>query len=469
MNNEFCVLASVIESGNTPLPPFVGKLIQNAPESFDDLRAGKIAVTVRTMRQAGEPVNFSIIGERHLPFLNFIITELNHSVMLLAHAEFYAETCWQAFQVRRFLSVTDEAVQAMKSAPGQAPAIIANTRAALDNITSESHTLIDRITARIYSPQAKPIEPAPRYSIANTQLCTPGNLTTLSAQAKAGKSAAIGAMMASTFARDTDCLGFTSTNPHGHAVVHLDTEQCPFDHWQLIQRALRRARVDTAPEWLRSFCLTGFSADDVRSAIRVSMDDAKKQFGGVHSVFIDGIADAAHDVNDPDETSSLITELHKLAIEFDCPIINIIHVNPGSDFKTRGHLGSQLERKSETNLRLEKDDSGASVIWADKNRRAPIPKNTAPRFVWNDEAGMHVLAASIGSIKQAASLNELREQCHEAFGNAGTSTLTWTAFVTALLRVPGVNSKRTAERIHTDAKERGIIVKNVIGQWELSA
>ena len=147
-------------------------------------------------------------------------------------------------------------------------------------------------------------------------------------------------MIASTFAEaDADCLGFTAQNPNGLAVVHLDTEQCPFDHWQGIGRAIRRAKASTAPAWLLSYCLTGFSAADVRAAIRILTAQASKKFGGIHSVFIDGIADAVPDVNDPEETSSLITELHKLAIEFDCPILNIIHVNPGSDFKTRGHLG----------------------------------------------------------------------------------------------------------------------------------
>ena len=57
-------------------------------------------------------------------------------------------------------------------------------------------------------------------------------------------------------------------------------------------------------------------------------------------------------------------------------------------------MGSQLERKSETNIRIEKDASGVSVIWADKNRRAPISKKTAPRFVWSEEHQMHVIAQS---------------------------------------------------------------------------
>lgn len=329
--------------------------------------------------------------------------------------------------------------------------------------------LIARLEARIYSPTAKPVEPMPRFCLAGIPICTPGNLTTISAQAKAGKSAVIGAMAGSTFAAsDADCLGFTSENPHGLAVVHVDSEQCPFDHWELIQRTLRRAKADASPSWLRSYCLTGFSAADVRLSIRILTAQAAKNFGGVHSVFVDGIADAAHDVNDPAETSSLITELHKLAIEFDCPVLNIVHLNPGSDFKTRGHLGSQLERKSETNLRLEKDGDGVTVIFADKNRRAPIPKTTGPRFVWSAEHQMHVSADSIGNLKKAASLEELREQCRETFSIAGKSALTWTDFVASAKRVPGVNSQRSAERIHTDAKREKIIIKNIVSQWELA-
>ena len=57
MNNEFCALASAIEAGNVPLPPNLSRLIEAAPESFDDLRNAETAVALRAMREAGEPVN----------------------------------------------------------------------------------------------------------------------------------------------------------------------------------------------------------------------------------------------------------------------------------------------------------------------------------------------------------------------------------------------------------------------------
>lgn len=330
-------------------------------------------------------------------------------------------------------------------------------------------SLIERLETRIYSPQVKPVEPSPRLFLAGVQVSTAGNLTTISAKPKDGKSAAVGAMIGSTFAAsDADCLGFTSENPNGFAVVHIDTEQTPFDHWDGIQRNQRRAKVDTVPAWLRSYCLTGFPAADVRLAIRILTAQAAKQFGGVHSVFIDGIADAVNDVNDPAETSSLITELHKLAIEFDCPILNIVHLNPGSDFKTRGHLGSQLERKSETNLRLEKDDAGATVIWADKNRRAPIPKATAPRFAWCDDAGMHVSVATQRSAKDDAEKQAMQIEAEAVFSAAKNAVISYGQFITFLMREVHA-SKSTAKRRFGQMLRTQIIRKELTGFYTLNA
>lgn len=329
-------------------------------------------------------------------------------------------------------------------------------------------SLIERLEARIYSPLVEPKEPAPRFLLAGMPICTPGNLTAISAQAKAGKSAVIGAMIGSTFATSgVDCLGFTSKNPHGYAVLHIDTEQCLFDHWAGIQRAIRRAMLATPPNWLRSYCLTGFSADDVRGSIRILIEQNANKFGGIHSVLIDGSADAVPDVNDPAETGSFVTELHGLAIKFYCPILNIIHVNPGSDFKTRGHLGSQLERKSETNLRLEKDDAGATVIWADKNRRAPIPKGTAPRFAWNDEAGMHTTIASLRSSKDEAEKQALQIEAEAVFTAAGNAVISYGQFISFLEREVQA-SKSTAKRHFSQMLRTKIICKEPTGLYALT-
>jgi hypothetical protein len=332
--------------------------------------------------------------------------------------------------------------------------------------------LTARLDAQIYSPANKPQEPTPRFCLAGIGVCTPGNLTAISAQPKAGKTAAIGAMIASAFADESqDCLGWNSENASGLAIVHLDTEQCPFDHWQLITRALRRAGASPAPDWLRSFCVTGFLHSDIRESIRLSLDRAAQKFGGIHSFILDGAADAIADVNDPAESNEFVSELHALAIQYDCPIIGVIHLNPGSDFKTRGHLGSQLERKAETNLRLDQDKDGISAIWAERNRRQPIPKNSAPCFAWDDSRKMHVTvknpAEAKADAKRGSKLAATREAAERVFAQGKKSALAHGELVRRICDAEGLQPSGSRRRVETWLRD-GVVTKDDAGFYHLS-
>jgi len=253
-----------------------------------------------------------------------------------------------------------------------------------------------------------------------------------------------------------------------HAVIHFDTEQSVFDHWALISRVIRRAGEKDAPPWLRSHCLTDLRISDRRAAVRLMLNRNAQSFGGIHSLIIDGVADLVADVNDPVETADFVAELHAQAISYACAVLVNIHLNPGSGFKTRGHLGSQLERKGETNLRLEKDANGITTLWADKNRRAPIPKAIAPRFEWSEAHQMHISTIKLRDGREAAALNILRDQIKAAFQFANNQALPWSDLTSALRRIPGINSQRTAERKHTNAVKAGIICQDRIGNWVIA-
>lgn len=234
-------------------------------------------------------------------------------------------------------------------------------------------------------------DPEPRLWLGEVVVATPGNIVTLSAAIKAGKSAACEAILAAALADDpelTDTFGFKTCNPRGHAVVHFDTEQPPAQHYRMIRRALRRAGVMAPPSWFHSFGLLGKPTLTVKAALFRAVEGAGDTCGGVHLVIVDGIGDLAIDLNDQKEAMPLVAELHDLAIRFDTVIVVVIHTNPGSE-KTRGHLGSHLERKAESNLRLEKDKDDVTVIYSTGNRGAPIPKDKGPCFRWDDTAGMH--------------------------------------------------------------------------------
>jgi len=230
-------------------------------------------------------------------------------------------------------------------------------------------------------------------------ISTPGNITALIAQAKAGKTAFLTTMIAATMADptvDADFLSIVSApNPDGGAVLYFDTEQSRDDFWHITKRAMRRAGAKLRPEWLHSYCLTGLAVAEAKACVWQAVVDAYVRHGRIHAIFVDGVADLVLDVNSAEECNGFLAELHALAIRFDCPIVTVLHLNPksgnGGFEKARGHLGSQLERKAETNLRIEKDGD-VSVCWSEKQRRAPIFKDQGPRFKWSNEAGMHVTA-----------------------------------------------------------------------------
>ena len=332
--------------------------------------------------------------------------------------------------------------------------------------------LREKLNARIFSPAKRPKEPQPRFSLAGVGICTPGNLTTISAQAKAGKTGVVCAGIASTFAApDSDCLGFTSQNSDGFAVVHLDTEQCPFDHYQGIKRAVHRAGAKAAPEWLHTYCLTDLPSKEIRRAIRFILDEAVRKFGGIHSLILDGVADAVADVNDAAEVNEFVSELHALAIKHNCPIVGVIHLNPGSDFKTRGHLGSQLERKSETNLRLEKDEDGVSVMWADKNRRAPIPKKSAPCFAWDDSRHLHITvenpAEARADAKRELNLATASEAAGHVFAQGKKSALPHGELVQRICDADGLQPSGSRRRVEIWLRD-GIVTKDDAGFYHIS-
>jgi hypothetical protein len=259
----------------------------------------------------------------------------------------------------------------------------------------EAGAFAELLDQRRFDLTKPPPKPVPRYLLLGKVISTPANLCAIQAPVKAGKSAFIGAMIASTMEPTGDCLGLESSNPDGLAVIHFDTEQSPYDHYQCIIRALRRAGNSEPPEWFRSYCLTDVSTEKRRQVLRFEMERAKAKHCGIHSVIIDGVGDICINVNDPAEAVSIVDELHLLAIGFYCTVVPVLHENPGSDIgKTRGHLGSQLERKAETNLRLSKDSTGITTGYSEKSRGAHIPKDRGIRFAFDEKLAMHVTIAA---------------------------------------------------------------------------
>jgi hypothetical protein len=468
-----CVLANANEIDGQQ--PNLSRLVKE-PSAYDDMRCQRGGEVVNELLAEQKPVHPAAVLERlkDVPDAATFLQICQADALPVSVAEFEAETVWKFYQNRKTASLLNHAINELitTKSPTASAVVRRSLISELQRLDADNNSLAERLKACQFDPSANHERPAPVYSIDGKPVSTVDNLTNILAQAKHGKTAVNGAMIASTFAApDADCLGITSENPKGFAVGHLDTEQSPFDHAEQ-NRLIERRAGQPLPKWFESFHLAGFKAADIRAAIPLLMEQWKKRFGGIHSVFVDGIADAAQDVNDPAESNAFVAELHALAIKFHCSIILSIHLNPGSDFKTRGHLGSQLERKAETNLKIEKDVDEICVLFAEKNRHAAILKKNGPRFTWDNEKRMHVRVQSQQDAKEDLEFAELSKVFKTAFGNHPSLSFSdlRTATVSALKvtdKKPVSVSDRTAERKIARADTLGIIKKEIAGFYTL--
>lgn len=80
--------------------------------------------------------------------------------------------------------------------------------------------------------------------------------------------------------------------------------------------------------------------------------------------FIDGVADLVNDFNNVTESKEIITELSRIALEYDCAIICTLHTNPSEDSKPRGHLGTFLTQKASDVISCKKDkrEDGTTIF-----------------------------------------------------------------------------------------------------------
>lgn len=339
--------------------------------------------------------------------------------------------------------------------------------------------LLEKYKDRLFDAARKRPRPVPRYFVGTTAIATCGNLVAINGMIKVGKTAVVEAMLASTHATsDADCFSITSENPEGGAVIHLDTEQSLYDHDALNAKVERRAGAPRPP-WFKSWCLTGLNAEQIHQMLPVLLKQYKQEFGSIHSLLIDGIGDVAEDVNDAKAVNALVAELHNLAIEYNCVIIVCLHFNPVTDkkasYKSRGHLGSQLDRKCETNLQITRDlrDERISILWSNRCRHAPILEKDGPRFAWSDSAGMHTTVTASDAFPLAPSKQPEHAELVKLFlgvfseavaPSGGLSHKDLTHSVQSVQRV----SERTAKARITEGARLDIIVKNYLSNYELA-
>lgn len=238
-----------------------------------------------------------------------------------------------------------------------------------------------------------PIEPpVPVITINEEIISTESNLTTISGASKSGKSAFTSILIAGAISKDGIIDGLDSVvvqpNSNSKAVLHFDTEQARHKHQYNVKSILRRAGMDSTPDYFLSYNIRELDISEYETVTGDICLAASERFGGIHLIVIDGIADYISDVNDPVQSNTIVKFFGGLAIKYRTPIIAIVHTNPGSD-KERGHLGSECQRKSESVITV-KTEGDISYIEPKFLRMAGKGSIPLVQFMYDKNKGYHV-------------------------------------------------------------------------------
>lgn len=347
------------------------------------------------------------------------LTEINsyafHTRCFAAHVALIRDKELQRDMIRIFR----DGIEAIYDEPGTTDGHLAQVTTLLSGLSDGRSGTAGSLRELAYRLRFDPAVAPPAEEVClmlgDIPVAARGNITVLQGKSKVGKSAAIsailGAVLATGAPRPGDCLGFRwlhGPDPGGGPgiILHLDTEQSPGDWHALVTRALQRAGLDHTrpPEWLVSLPLVTFARSQRLTILRDALEHERKQGRRIDLVIIDGIADLCVSPNDEAEGLEVVSRVLALAHDHHVAIGTAIHENPGTDAaKTRGHLGSELNRKAFANLRIDKDgNTGVSVIYGTDMRKREIPKHHGFCFAWDDKAGMHVSKGKSSTMKAKA-------------------------------------------------------------------
>ncbi|MBL6452675.1 MAG: AAA family ATPase [Porphyromonas sp.] len=306
-------------------------------------------------------------------------------------------------------------------------------------------------------------------SINDVPLGSQDNLLCITGGEGTGKSNYVSAVVSGAICYNKLAPGETlgidvSPNPYGMAVIHYDTEQSEAQLYKNMRKTLSRAGLREMPPFYHCLYLASLSRKDRIHLIEDSLDLFYHQHGGIHLVVIDGIADLVRSANDETESIAVVDELYRLAGIYNTCIICVLHFVPNG-IKLRGHIGSELQRKSAGILSIEKDDNPEySVVKALKVRDGSPLDVPMMLFGWDKGLEMHVYRGEKSKEdKEKRKTDELISIVTEIFQS--NHRLSYQELCDVLMREMGVK-ERTAKKYIAYMREQRILSQDTAGNYQ---
>lgn len=209
---------------------------------------------------------------------------------------------------------------------------------------------IDRINGFIFGFDAPIEDESVILSIQETPICSVKNISLLLGLRKNGKSTVLSLLLG-----DNNGTIQRTPPPGKEMILVVDTEQSGKYLRKLQDRIVRC--LGRTPDSIMFLKVRALNKRERLELIRLTLDT----YPQIGLVIIDNIKDVCGDFNDQSEADRIATMLVQWSNDYNLHILNVLHLNKGNGL-SRGHLGSELENKAETILKVRKDDQNELVI-----------------------------------------------------------------------------------------------------------
>lgn len=351
--------AVMLEKGAIEKVPFLRS------QHFYDERHATVFSAIERLQQKNEPLDFRMVIKElrntgHLDLIGgpTVVIELTHGVQSSAHLDHHARIIIEMYLRREMIQ---RATRIHQDVYGDVDIIDYLDRTLEDlkflrekEVTTNQEEKIKSLWEKL-AVTVKPERPETLIKLGEADVCTVGNVSLLIGKKKSRKSL-LTVHLLSIFLKNR--------NNVGDEIVIFDTEQEEFDVWQTRDRLYRMTN-----QYVPVFCLRGLSPKERRDFIEqtVTYWPTKLRIG-----VIDGIRDCMSNINDPDETTEVMSWLMRMNVETKIHFINILHQNK-TDNNARGHIGTELLNKAEVTIEVLYDDQTThSIVKCESSRRKPF-------------------------------------------------------------------------------------------------
>lgn len=200
--------------------------------------------------------------------------------------------------------------------------------------------------------------PQPSISVKGIVIATVGNFSASIGKPKSRKTYNVSAITAAMLS-GKEIIGYKASMPEGKPkILYVDTEQSRIHCQYVLKRIIKMAEIsdEEADERIAFVMLREFSPCERRDIIDLLLEHNQD----IGFVVIDGIRDLLNDINSPVDSTKVITDLMRWTQSYNIHIHTVLHTNKNDD-NARGHIGTELNNKAETVLRVSKNPTNPAI------------------------------------------------------------------------------------------------------------